>query len=139
MKKILVDSCVWIAAFYKKDKNHPLGVQFLEWFKKQENILIITTDYIISETITYLRKKAKNKNSIKDIIDLFLIDQRIEIYFTSESFFHRAMQIFIKYDQLSFVDSTLIVFYINLKTDYMLSYDVGFNSYKDIIRFESPL
>lgn len=139
MKKILVDSCVWIAAFYKKDKNHPLGVQFLEWFKKQENILIITTDYIISETLTYLRKKAKNKNSIRDIIDLFLIDQRIEIYFTSESFFHRAMQIFIKYDQLSFVDSTLIVFYINLKTDYMLSYDVGFNSYKDIIRFESPL
>ncbi len=138
MRVILVDSCVWIAAFYKRDKNHELGKQFLDWLKNEENIKIIITDYIISESITYLRKKAGNSKFINEPINLFLEDQRFEIYFTLEDYFYKAMEIFQKYKKLSFVDSTMLITYFNLKPDYLLSYDSGFNAFKNIIRYEYP-
>lgn len=138
MKQIIVDSCVWIAAFYKRDKNHDRGKKFLDWFNKHESIKVIITDYIISETLTYLRKKTKNSKSVKEVIDLFLEDERFEIYFTLENFFYNAMEIFKKYEKLSFIDSASVVFYFNLKPDYLLSYDSGFNAFKNIVRFEHP-
>lgn len=138
IKKIIVDSCVWISAFYKKDKYYEKGKLFLDWLKKQNDIQIIITDNIITETLTFIRRKAKNPSLVNKIIDIFLDDDRIEIYYTPEIVFLKALNIFQRYEKLSMVDSTIIVFYINLNPDYLLSYDETFNSYKELIRYEQP-
>ena len=138
IKRILIDSCVWIAAFYKKDKNHNLGKAFLEWLNEQNNLEIIITDFIIAETLNYLRKKARDQRIVKEIIETYFDDEKTEIFFTQEEQFHGALDVFQKYKKLSFVDSTIVISYFNLKPDYLLSYDSGFNVFKNIIRYEYP-
>ncbi|KKL66523.1 hypothetical protein LCGC14_2144160 [marine sediment metagenome] len=137
-KKILVDSCVWIAAYYKQDKYHEKGKLFIEWLKSQRNVEIIIIDNIIIETLTFLRKKAKDPATVNEVANIFMEDDRIEVYITSEEAFYKGLEIFRKYKALSVVDSIIVVFYLNLNPDYLLSYDVRFNSYNEIIRFEEP-
>lgn len=139
MRKFLVDSVVWIAAFLKNDDHHQKGKLFLEWFEKQDKNEIFINDYIISEIAAHMRKKAKNQPLlINKIIDMFYEDPRIEIYYTSEENFNLAIDIFKNYEKLSLVDSIIVYHYLNNKIDYLISFDSGFDSHREINRITDP-
>ena len=139
MRKFLVDSVVWIAAFLKNDDHHQKGKLFLEWFEKQDKNEIFINDYIISEIAAHMRKKAKNQPLlINKIIDMFYEDSRIEIYYTSEENFNLAIEIFKNYEKLSLVDSIIVYHYLNDKIDYLISFDSGFDSHREINRITDP-
>ncbi|MFX1259845.1 MAG: type II toxin-antitoxin system VapC family toxin [Promethearchaeota archaeon] len=137
MKKIIVDSCYWITAFAARDKYHKIGKKFLRWLKKQEKIKILITDFIIIETLSFIRRKA-DPIKANEVIDFFLKYEKIEIYYNDEEIFNEAIEIFKKYTKLSLVDCTIVIVYLNQKCDYLLSYDYGFDTYQEIIRFEQP-
>ena len=139
MRKFFVDSVVWIAAFLKNDVHHQKGKLFLEWFEKQDKIKIFINDYIISEIAAHMRKKAKNQPLlINKIIDMFYEDPRITIYYTSEENFNLAIEIFKNYEKLSLVDSIIVYHYLNNKVDYLISFDSGFDSHREINRITDP-
>ncbi|MHA1661248.1 MAG: PIN domain-containing protein [Promethearchaeota archaeon] len=139
MKKFFVDSVIWIAAFLRNDNHHQKGKLFLEWFEKQDKIKIIINDHIISEIAAHMRKKAKSKPLlINKIIDIFYEDPRIEIYYTSEENFNLAIEIFKNYEKLSLVDSIIVYHYLNNKIEYLISFDSGFDSYREINRIVDP-
>lgn len=137
MKKIIVDSCIWINAFIAKDKYHENGKKFLDWIKIQENIKILITDFIISETLAFIRKRTEPIKA-NEVINFFLKYEKIEIYYNTEEIFKEAIEIFKKYTQLSLVDSSTIIVYLNQNCDYLLSFDDGFDSYREINRVSMP-
>lgn len=95
MKKIIVDSCVWIAVYLKKDKYHQRGKYFFDWLEEQDKVKIIINDFIISETLTFLKRKGKKfPKSISEIIKLFQKDERIDIFYTSKDLFNEAIGVF---------------------------------------------
>ena len=137
--KIIVDSGVWIALFYKQDDNHKLGIKFHKWFKKQENVKIYINDHIIAEVIARIKNKSRNKKELtKKIINMFLNDERINVLYTSKELFGLASDVCIKYEKLSLVDSIIYCNYYQIKPNCLLSYDQGFNSDQNMIRFEDP-
>jgi len=83
MKIIIVDSGVWISAFLKKDKYHPQGKKFLIWLNSQNYIKIVSTDYIISEILAYLRRKA-DPLLANDALEMMLNHEKIDVYYSNE-------------------------------------------------------
>ena len=137
--KIIVDSGIWIALFYKQDDHRNLGILFDNWFKKQKNIQIYINDHIISEVIARIIKKDRNRKELtKKIIKLFLNDERINVLYTSKEVFLQALEICKKYEKLSLVDSLIMCNYYQINPNCLLSYDQGFNSDPNLIRFEDP-
>lgn len=142
MKKIIVDSCVWISVYLKKDKYHQKGKYFFDWLGDQKNIKIIINDFIISETLTFLRNKGGAfPKSINEIIELFQNDKRIELFYTSKDLFDKSINIFKKYEELSVVDSIIFLFYFIVEPNYLLTYDKRFFSFDQLglIALDNPV
>ena len=124
MKKIIVDSCVWIAVYLKKDKYHQRGKYFFDWLEEQDKVKIVINDFIISETLTFLKRKGnKFPKSISEIIKLFEKDERIDIFYTSKDLFNEAIGVFKKYEELSVIDSIIFSFYFIIEPNYLLIHD----------------
>ncbi len=142
MKKIIVDSCVWIAVYLKKDKYHQKGKYFFDWLGEQDNVKIIINDFIISETLTFLKRKGRNfPKSINEVIELFQNDRRIDIFYTSKDLFNEAIRVFKKYEDLSVVDSIIFSFYFVIEPNYLLTYDKRFFSFDHLglLAFDNPV
>ncbi|KKN02440.1 hypothetical protein LCGC14_1117730 [marine sediment metagenome] len=139
MKALIVDSCVWNAAFHKRDNHHEKGRKFLEWFNNRNDIKVYINDYIISETLAFLRRKLTKRVDITNkIINMFLTDERIEVFYTSKENFNLAIDIFRQYDKLSLVDSIIVLNYLKTEPICLISYDEGFDTYTKITRLEDP-
>ncbi len=138
MKIIIVDSGIWISAFLKKDKHHDKGSKFLTWLNSQNTIRIVITDYIISEILAYLRRKA-DPLLANNALDMILTHEKIDVYYSSEEIFDKSVEIFKKYKQFSLVDATIVFFYLKLECDYLISYESGFNSFREIKTVGTPL
>lgn len=142
MKKIIVDSCVWIAYYLKKDKFHKKAEYFLSWLEDQEDIKIIINEYILSETLTFLRRKVRSSlKNLKKVMDFFLNDERIDLFYTNPDLFNEALKIFEKYDKFSITDSIIFLLYFNLKPNYLLTYDDDFFSFENmgLIALKDPV
>jgi predicted nucleic acid-binding protein len=56
MNNIFVDSSFWIAVADSTEKNHTRSLKLLKEFKKSKNLLV-TTNFILDETFTLIRKR----------------------------------------------------------------------------------
>lgn len=106
---IFVDTSAFLAIVNEKDDNHLAAKRFLEEIQmgkvKVKNI--ITSDYIIDETLTRIRYSVGHKEAVEwggGILASKVID-RMEI---GKEIFELAWDIFAKYDdkKLSFTDCT---------------------------------
>ncbi len=59
-EQVFVDTGAWFAAVVPWDANHGKAE---EWFRQNESPLV-TTDYIVDETLTLLRARGENERAI---------------------------------------------------------------------------
>lgn len=57
---IFVDSSAWYAVFSRREVNHLAAVSFIRSATKQ----LVTTDYVIDETLTLLRVRGETRRAI---------------------------------------------------------------------------
>jgi predicted nucleic acid-binding protein len=57
---IFVDSSAWFAVFSLRDVNHSSAMQALRSFREE----LLTSDYIVDETLTLLRARGENRRAI---------------------------------------------------------------------------
>lgn len=103
---IILDSNIWIAYLNKNDNQHNKAVSFFD--KIKENILI--TEYIILEVATVLSMRI-DKETADSFIDFVTNNQDIEVMSSSDKFFKKTLDFFLKYKNgnLSFVDVSLLM------------------------------
>lgn len=106
---IFVDTSAFLALANEKDNKHVAAKQFLEDIKNGKIRVknIITSDYIIDETITRIRYSVGHKEAVewgKDILASKVIE-KIEI---QKEIFGLAWELFQTYEdkKLSFTDCT---------------------------------
>lgn len=109
---IFVDTSAWLALVYKNDKNHLKAVNSYKEILKI-GYLVISTDYVLDETITRIRYDLGFEEAVQFIDQIkeaanndFLRIERVE-----EKNFKKAVSLFKKYeDQLfSFTDCTSFI------------------------------
>jgi len=106
---IFVDTSAFLALVNEKDDNHGAAKRFLDELKRGKVKVkkIITSDYIIDETLTRIRYSVGHKEAVEwgnGILASKVID-RMEI---GGELFELAWDIFTKYEdkKLSFTDCT---------------------------------
>ena len=106
---IFVDTSAFLALVNEKDTNHTEAVHFLEKIKSGRVKIkkIITSDYIIDETLTRIRYSVGHQEAVewgKDILASNVVE-RLEV---GIEMFELAWELFQTYDdkKLSFTDCT---------------------------------
>ena len=106
---IFVDTGAWIALLNQRDQYHDDAVVIYSGLKQQQARLL-TTDYVIDETATWLKYRANHSVAVQ-FLDLIESVERTGVLTITEidkTLFQEAKQIFRQYDsvQLSFTDCT---------------------------------
>ncbi len=106
---IFVDTSAFLALVNEKDNNHTEAIQFLEKIKNGRVKIkkIITSDYIIDETLTRIRYSVGHKEAVewgKDILASNVVE-KLEV---GGEVFELAWKLFQTYHdkKLSFTDCT---------------------------------
>jgi len=106
---IFVDSGAWIGLLNPKDQHHNAAVTIYNRLKSQR-APIVTTDYVIDETITRLRYDVSHPAAVKffDFINRIERQGLLTIVRINSSMFQEAQRFFRQYDSVrfSFTDCT---------------------------------
>ena len=106
---IFVDSGAWIAFSNQTDQHHKDALAIYNGLKK-EKAQLLTTDYIIDETTTWLRYRASHPAAIKflDHIERAEGTDVLTVVAVDKTLFQEAKRLFRQYDSanLSFTDCT---------------------------------
>jgi len=131
-EKYFVDTNAWIASYDIKDQYHSQATNFLKELLGKP-ITLITSDYIIDETITFLRMNVSYAKAVnfKESIDQSAISIVKSI---SDEIRNSAWSIFLKYSdqEFSFTDCTSFA----LMKDLSLKKAFTFDSHFSIMGFE---
>ncbi|MCE2400078.1 PIN domain-containing protein [Candidatus Poribacteria bacterium] len=109
---IFVDTSAWIALINQRDQYHRDAVAVFEGLQQQE-IRLLTTDYVIDETVTRLRYDTNHTLAVEFLNRIELLEETeiLTIAEIDKNIFEQAKALFRQYDsvQLSFTDCTSFV------------------------------
>ena len=89
---IFVDTGAWFAAVVPTDPNHERAASFLAANREP----LITTDYVVDETLTLLRARGERQRALL-LGERFFADELAEIYCLTEEDVRQAWEVFRNY------------------------------------------
>jgi predicted nucleic acid-binding protein len=100
---VLVDTGAWYASLIPMDPDHSAAMTWLN----QNQEPLITTDYIVDETLTLLRARGQKQRALM-VADAFVAGNLGTIHFLTQAEFQEAVEVFRRYDdkEWSFTDCT---------------------------------
>ena len=109
---IFVDTGAWIALLNQRDQHHH-DAKVLFKDLQQQRIRLLTTVYVIDETVTRLRYDTNHLLAVQFLnrIDLFAETEALTVAEIDKNIFEQAKALFHQYDsvQLSFTDCTSFI------------------------------
>ena len=127
---IFVDTGAWFASVVPWDANH---VRAAEWFRRNRKPLV-TTDYVIDETLTLLRVREETRRALGLGSRFFTGGVAIVHYLTPEEI-SAAWKVFRQYTDKdwSFTDCTSKVVIERLKCVSAVSFDEHFRQFGTVV------
>jgi hypothetical protein len=124
---IFIDTSAWYAVEVEDDINHKAACKFLAQIASGKYGVVITTDYIIDETLTLLRSR-RGLNSALDFIDKIRKSKSIRVFWINEDLFEKALQTFQSSGSKtwSFTDCTSFALMRELIVSEAFSFDMHF-------------
>jgi predicted nucleic acid-binding protein len=132
-----IDSCVFIAFYNRSDGRHNDSKALLDDAFKGDLGAAYTSDYVLDETVTFIKNKTTDPKLISDYIDFVQNSGRLEILHIDRTIFASAKMCMEKYPSmpLSFTDWTIANLMEGERIEYLLSFDSGFDSLQTIVKF----
>jgi uncharacterized protein len=123
---IIVDTSAWFACVVPSDKNHLSASQ---WFNGN-NQALLTTDYIVDETLTLLRARGETMRA-SSLGDAFFSDALCTLYYLTESDIKEAWEVFQRYSdkEWSFTDCSSKVIMEKLGINQAVTFDRHFTQF----------
>jgi len=123
---IFVDTGAWFASIVPWDANHLAAVAWLA----QNRERLITTDYILDETLTLLRVRKESDRALA-IGDKLISQQLAELYLVQESDVHKAWRVFRDFadKEWSFTDCISKIVMENLDLTTAFAFDQHFRQF----------
>ncbi len=124
---IFVDTSAWYAVEVEDDINHEKAREFLGKIALGKSGVIVTTDYVLDETMTLLRSK-KGLPIALSFIDKIKKSKSIRVFWVGESVFVKALGFFGKKSDLlwSFTDCTSFALMNDLSITEAFAFDSHF-------------
>lgn len=131
---MFIDSVVWIALKYKRDRWHEEANQLKNRIVRLEKIFV--TDFIIVETYNFLLRKV-SLTAAQETLIMFLESQKVVILYNNFLTLSNSKKILEKHNHLSLTDANIVWFSENLNIEEIISFDKGFDSVSGIGRISN--
>jgi len=132
-RRSFLDTTVFIAATFPKEKHHKEGRAILTSIEKGALGKPVITDYILDEVITFVRKRKSIAASI-ETLDAILYSPRLKLVKVDNRIFEAGIQLFKTYERLSFTDAVSVATMRDLGMEIIYSFDSGFDGIPRITR-----
>jgi hypothetical protein len=109
VKKVFVDTGAWIALAERSDVHHLQAGAIADKLNR-ENTLLITSDFVLDEALTWFRYNAGHKVATEFAAQV-MTSNVTEIFYIDEILFNKTIELFRKYDdqKFSFTDCSSFV------------------------------
>jgi uncharacterized protein len=126
---IFVDSGAWFSTFVPSDQRHR---EATEWFHQNTSPLI-TTDYVVDETLTLLKARGETDRALA-VAEAFFQGELATTHFLTEREIRTACEVFRKYadKEWSFTDCTSKVVIEGLDLGTAFAFDHHFQQFGGI-------
>jgi len=127
---VLVDAGAWYASLIPTDPDHSAAIAWLN----QNQEPLITTDFVIDETLTLLRARGQNRRALM-VADAFIAGNLGAIHFLTPAEFQEALEVFRRYadKEWSFTDCTSKVVIEKLGLAKAFSFDHHFRQFGTVL------
>ena len=127
--RIFVDTGAWVSIAMKRDDHHEAAVQLLHDFQN-ERISLVTSDYILDEVLTLVRKRSTHEQA-KRIGVTILKSSVVRLERIDEFVWGKAWKIFQRYNDKmwSFTDCTSFALMDQLNISRAFTFDRDFEQY----------
>ncbi len=131
--KAIIDSNVFIGAWYKRDQYKEESTKIIDSFVEGKIKKVFITTYVLLEVINFLMKKVPFEE-VKEYLDALTMCDRIKIINIDTFMLKEMKELFEKYKTLSLTDCSLIITARQLGIKEIYSFDSGFDKVKEIKR-----
>ena len=138
MAQAFIDTNVFFASVSARDQYHDSAHQIVRAIDHGTLPTAVVTNYVVAETLNLVREKM-GPETATTILDNLVEGMHFEIRHASESDFTSAQAVFRRYDELSFVDATIVAGMRRADTQYLYSFDDDFDAVEDITRLDSAV
>ena len=121
---IFVDTCILVAYYNDRDRDHERGVELIKKAVKGEYGKIYISDYVFDELLTVVFVRTKNHKKAVRVGEIIL-DSGIEILRVDEKAFLDAFELFKKL-KMSFTDCTILSLSKSYGIDTIMTFDKAF-------------
>ena len=134
---IFIDTTIWVSAIDSSDKLHEDGESVLEALIKKELPLAMTTDYVLDETLTLLKRRGASSRKIVEVVKDIIASSFVKVVYVDEKMFREALVGFAKYERLSFTDAVTLNVMRRFGVKEIFTHDKDFNL-DGVVRKERP-
>ncbi|MEW6222513.1 MAG: PIN domain-containing protein [Candidatus Hadarchaeota archaeon] len=132
-----IDSVVLAAAALKRDARHRDASKILATMGVGKLGRCVFTDYVMAETLTLIRFSGRGGvEASNKVYEAMLSSPHLELVRVNDIELKIAGEIFKKYPNLSFVDSTTVALMQSRGIKDLISFDRGFDWVPSIVRRE---
>jgi len=135
---IFLDTTIWVGAIDASDQCHSDAKLVLEALIRGNLPPSITSDYVLNETLTILKRRELDPAKIVDAMNRILSSPRVEVLFIEETLFEESLPLYIKYRDLSFTDTVTLLLMKKYGMKDIYSHDSDFDKVAWIVRKEKP-
>lgn len=89
MQRIFVDTGAWYAAMVRKDQDHEAAKLFLQG----NTSLLITSDYVMDETVTLLLSRVGHSYAVK-FLDMLQTSQNVTLIYLTPDYIAATIDLF---------------------------------------------
>ena len=127
---VLVDTGTWYASVIPTDPDHSVATAWLS----QNQEPLVTTDYIIDETLTLLRVRGQKRRALL-LADQLLAGNLATIHHVTQAEFQEALQVFRRFadKEWSFTDCTSKVIIERLGLPKAFAFDRHFHQFGTVL------
>jgi uncharacterized protein len=123
---IFVDSGAWFSSIVPWDPDHALATRWL----RQNVELLLTTDYVVDETLTLLRSRGERRRAL-DAANDFFRGRLADLHYLTQDDIREAWDLFVRYadKEWSFTDCTSKVVIEKLQIARAFAFDHHFRQF----------
>lgn len=133
MARVVVDANVLIAARLSRDQNHDRGHAISRGIDQGTLPTAYVLSDVLEEVINYLQARS-TPDVATETLDALIESSGFEIAHTPKSDFDAGRSLFRRYDSLSLTDAIIVAAMQRTGTEYLYSFDDGFDSVPELSR-----
>jgi len=137
MAVTLLDTNVLFASASARDEYHDRAQEIVRGIDHGEFPDALITNYVVAETLNLSREKL-GANPASQMLDRLIEAAHFEIVHTPKADFNAAQALFQRYNELSFVVATIVVYVEREDIEYLYSFDDDFDAINGLTRLDTP-